>query len=49
MDNKEVLEKLIEMIGWDGVFGFLMDIAFEKDEPEIYCELDNIQVNIING
>ena len=44
-DNKEILERMIDTLGWGFVVGILMDLAFERDLPELYRELDNLAVN----
>ena len=44
-DNKEILRRMIDVLGWEFVIGTLMDIAFEQDLPELYGELDNLAVN----
>ena len=44
-DNKEILERMIDTLGWSFVIGVLMDIAFEQDLPDLYRELDNLAVN----
>ena len=46
-DNKKILIRMVDKLGWSFIIGILMDIAFEQDLPELYRELDNIGTNYI--
>ena len=47
VNTQTMIEMILEKEGWSNLFGYLQNICFEKDLPELYRELDNLIVNYI--
>ena len=47
VDTQTMLEMIIKKEGWSNVLGYLQNICFDQNLPELYRELDNLIVNYI--